>query len=119
MTNKMYDLRRRVAQCMYDAMNGREIDVMDGPTPHLPHMLGITPIGEIHDPKDEEGTILDPSEAFWNEYTEDVETRRAVSKKIETAIRSLQKDGYVDITYPYGEEGDIIYVEISIPGSRQ
>lgn len=86
--------------------------MMDGVKPELPHMLGITPLGKVHDPDNERMTLLDSGHPFWKEYEESVRTRNRVTEKVETAIRSLKEDGSFRLTYPYGEEADIIYVEV-------
>jgi hypothetical protein len=75
-------------------------------------MLGITPLGKIHDPNNEEMTLLDPSHNFWDEYEEPVTTKNATTEKIESAVRSLKEDDIFRMTYPYGEEADIIYCEV-------
>jgi hypothetical protein len=111
MVNTMEDLREEVATRLRNTLHGREIDMMES-TPRLPHMLGITPIGDIHDPNNEEMSLLDTQHPFWQDYEEDVKTANAVTKKIETAIRSLKEDGIFTITHPYGEEADIMYCEV-------
>lgn len=115
MTNTMEDLRREVQYRLHDTLHGREIDMMEGIKPRLPHMLGITSLNAIHTDYAEDGTLLDPSNRFWQEYHEPVETRTTCRKKIETAIRSLKEDDLFRMTYPYGEEADIIYCEVEPP----
>jgi len=96
---------------MRNALHGREIDMMKTVV-EVPHMLGITPIGKLHDPLNEEMTLLDPKHQFWKGYESDVRTKNAVMDKIQTAIRSLRKDGTLRKTYPYGEEAEIVYIEV-------
>jgi hypothetical protein len=93
-------------------MHGREIDMMESVKPSIPHMLGITPLNKTHDPANEEMSLLDTKHPFWSEYQDDIQTRREVTEKIETAIRSLKEDDIFRMTYPYGEEAEIIYVEV-------
>ena len=69
--NTMEDLRREVASRMRASLHGREIDMVEQVTPELPHMLGITPLNKIHDPKNEEMTLLDPQHHFWQQYEDD------------------------------------------------
>lgn len=107
----MADLREEVATRLRNALHGREIDMMENRV-ELPHMLGITPIGKIHDPNNEDMTILDTKHPFWEDYHEDVRTPNAVSEKIQTAIRSLRRDDIFRMTYPYGEEAEVVYVEV-------
>lgn len=112
MSNTMADLRREVSTRLRNALHGKEIDMMKGQKPELPHMLGITPLNKQHDPLNEEMTLLDISHPFWQEYEEDIATMNQLKQKIETAIRSLKEEGVLQMTYPYGEEADIIYVEV-------
>lgn len=107
----MADLREEVAIRLRNSLHGREIDTMEN-TVEIPHMLGITPLGKIHDPNNEELTLLDPKHEFWQQYYEEVNTKHVVHKKIETAVRSLREDGTFTMTHPYGEEADITYVEV-------
>lgn len=116
--NRMDDLRREVASRLRNSLHGREIDMMENRI-ELPHMLGITPIGKIHDPHNEEMTILDTKHPFWQEYHETVNTKSAVTEKVETAIRSLKKDDIFRMTYPFGEEAEVVYVEVDKMGIEQ
>jgi hypothetical protein len=112
MVNTMEDLRHEVASRLRNSLHGREIDMMEGVKPRLPHMLGITPLGKVHDPKNEEMTILDTSHPFWTDYEDDVRTKNKLMEKVQTAIRSLKEDDIFRMTHPYGEEADVIYVEV-------
>lgn len=109
--NTMEDLRREVASRLRNALHGRQIDLMKTSV-ELPHMLGITPIGKEHDPRNEEMTIIDPKHPFWNDYESTVDTERKAIDEVTDAIRSLRKDGTFKKTYPHGEEADIVYVEV-------
>lgn len=115
--NTMADLREECAIRMRKALHGREIDTLENPV-HTPHMLDITPIGAIHTHKVEEGTIMDPEHQFWQDFEEEVRTRGKARRKIESAIRSLRKDDIFRMTYPYGEEADIVYCEVDEMGNR-
>lgn len=114
----MKDLCNLVGNRMHIALDGKEIDMSQNVKPTLEHMLGITSIGEIHDPKDEEGTLLDPTIEFWEQYNKNkneqsrVETRREVREKVETAVRLLQEDDLVNMRVPYGENSDLVYVSV-------
>lgn len=112
MVNTMADLREEVASRLRNSMHGREIDMMESVKPHVPHMLGITPLGKIHDPQNEEMTLLDTKHQFWQDYEEPVTTKNKVMEKIQTAIRSLKEDDIFRMNYPYGEEAEVIYVEV-------
>lgn len=120
MVKTMENLRREVAVRMRNALHGREIDMSKEHSkesgvvnkPNMSHMLGVTPLHEIHDPTHEKGTLLDPRHDFWDNYEYIIETRSHVSEKIETAIRSLQEDDIVNMTYPYGDESDTVYIEV-------
>lgn len=114
----MEDLRQEVAVRLRNALHGREIDMVEQVKPHLPHMLGITPINSVHDPTDEDMTLLDPNHHFWNNYEEEVRTKNAVTEKIQTAIHSLREDGIFQMTYPYGEEAEVVYCEVEYPTTQ-
>ncbi len=117
MVNTMADLRQEVASRLRNTLHGKEIDTYRNTAyrngnPELPHMLGITPLNKVHDPMNEDGTLLDTQHPFWQEYEEDISTLNEVKEKIETAIRSLKRDGVFRMTYPYGEEAEIVYIEV-------
>lgn len=109
--NTMEDLRKEVASLMRETIHGREIDTLEN-TVEVPHMIGVTPIGESHSPENERGTILDPSHEFWEEWHDDIVTVTVAGAKVETAIRSLADDGIFENTYPYGKSADIIIPKI-------
>jgi hypothetical protein len=109
--NTMDDLHREVQKRLHESLDGKEIDMEEGPLPRVPHMLGITSLGAIHTRHAEKGTLLDPRHQFWDEYEEDVNAPSEVERKIETAIRSLKADGLFSITYPHGEDSDLVYCE--------
>jgi hypothetical protein len=112
MVNTMADLRVMVAKRLRESIHGREIDTMKTVDPRLPHMLGVTPIGQVHAPDNESGTIMDKNHEFWEDYEYNVKTDRDVHENIETAVRSLKEDDIFRITYPYGEEAEVIYCEV-------
>lgn len=112
MVNTMGDLRQEVASRLRNTLDGKEIDMMENVTPRLPHMIGVTPLGKVHDPNNEEMTLMDTQHQFWEEYEEDIRTKNQVTEKLETAVRSLREDDIFTITHPYGEEAEIIYCEV-------
>jgi len=112
MTNTMRDLRREVATRMRDTLHGREIDLIEGVMPRIPHMLGITPLNSVHDATKNTGTLLDPETEFWQSYEKEILTGNDVESEIEAAIRSLKESGVYRSSYPHGEEAGIIYVEV-------
>lgn len=109
--NTMADLRRECAKRLRRTLHGREIDMLEESI-ETAHMLGIVPIGTITTPEVEKGTLLDPKHEFWEKFQEDVNTKSGVIQHVESAIRSLQKDGIFRMTHPYGEEADIVYCEV-------
>jgi len=111
MTNTMEDLRRACAERLRDTIHGREFDVMVEDV-QVPHMIGITEVGEVHDEASEDGTLLDPSHNFWTTFHEDISTREEALSKIKSAIYTLRGDGILRITYPYGINAEIIYCEV-------
>jgi len=111
----MRDLQDVVAEHIYQTMHGREInDARLGPV-LVPHMLGITPIGKEHNEENETGTILDPDHEFWQAYIEDIDSHKMALAKIITAIKLLKDHDKLNITYPDGEDGDIMYIEVEPP----
>lgn len=111
MENTMADLREEVASRLRNALHGREIDMMERHV-GLPHMLGITPIGKFHDPQVEEMTLLDTEHPFWQNYHKEVDGPDQAAQEIQTAIRSLKVDDVFRMTYPYGEEAEVVYIEV-------
>lgn len=112
----MADLRVYVAKRLHDALHGRTVDMMQAVTPELEHMLGLADIGEVAGPGHREGSILKPDHEFWDEYVNaDVRTERAATEEVITAIESLREDDLFRMTYPYGEEGGIAYIEVDDP----
>lgn len=112
MVKTMTHLREKVAERLRETLHGKEVDMLDGVRPRIPHMLGITPLDETHDPDNEKGRLLDPHYPFWSDYQRDIETRNAVMEEIETAIRTLVEDEILELSYPYGREAEIIYCEV-------
>lgn len=112
MTHTMIDLQDVVADHMYDAVHGREINTEKFGPVLVPHMLGITPIGVSHSEEKEHGTLLDANHQFWDRYDEDIETNAEAQIKIITAIKILKENDRVSITYPDGRDGDTMYIEI-------
>jgi len=109
--NSMEDLREEVAVRMRRVLHGQEIDTFKSDV-QIPHMLGITELGERHVEENEEHTLLDPSHEFWDAWHDDDVTEYIVNEKIQTAIRSLREDETLRVTYPYGTEAEIAYVEV-------
>jgi ribosomal protein S27E len=114
--NTMQDLREEVASRMHETLHGREIDEYENRV-QIEHMLGITPIGEEHKPKNENGTILDADHEFWEDWHKKSITGWTVRQKVETAVRSLHEDGFLRVTYPYGEDAEVAYVEVDDLGA--
>lgn len=109
--NTMADLRRECANRLRRSLHGREIDTLEN-TIEMAHMLGIVPIGAISTRKAEEGTLLDPEHDFWQEFDGEIRTKNEARRRVQSAIRSLKKDGTFRMTHPYGEEADIVYCEV-------
>lgn len=108
----MADLRREVAKRLRDTLHGREIDTMEKGTPELPHMLGIVTLGAITTDKAEKGTLLDPDHEFWQSYYQNVNTKNAARREIQSAMQSLKEDNIFRVSAPYGDEAGIMYVEV-------
>lgn len=104
-------LNEYVRQRLHETLNGREIDMFHE-TCEVPHMIGVTPIGEPHSRSKEDETILDPDHSFWEKHSENALTRREIAHKIERSIRILREKDVLELYYPYGEEADIVYVEV-------
>lgn len=111
----METLREQVGRQLRDALHGKEIDMMQPVPPRLQHMLGLLDIGEVVGPKHIDDSILDSRHEFWDDYYKEVNTRNAAKEEVISAIESLKADGLFRISYPYGEEGGIVYVEVEDP----
>ena len=109
-------LRELVKQRLAKSVDGKEIDLLRQDV-QIPHLLGITPIGAAHDRDRENGTLLDPSHPFWEDYDERVDKRTHVLEKIDRTLRLLRADNELQIQYPYGEDADIVY--ISVEGEKR
>lgn len=112
MVKTMTHLREEVAERLRETLHGKEVDMLNVVQPRIPHMLGVTPLDETHEPDKEKGTLLDPKYPFWSDYYQDVETRNAVMEETETAVKTLVEDDIVRLTYPHGREAEIIYCEV-------
>jgi hypothetical protein len=111
----MKDLREYVGGRLRDALHGKEVDMMQPVKPRLEHMLGLVEIGEVMDPSDIDGSILDSRHEFWDDYYETVNTRNEAQEQVISAVEGLETDGLFEMSYPYGEEAGIIYVEVEDP----
>ena len=111
----MEDLRVKVAGLLRETLHGKSIDMMQPVKPRLPHMLGYTEIGEVHDPKNEAGTLMRSQCEWWDDYYKEVETINQAIEQVTMAIETLREDNHLRMTYPYGEEGGVIYVEVDDP----
>lgn len=107
----MADLRRECVTRLRETLHGRNIDMLEKNVTTA-HMLGIVPIGVRSNHEVEEGTLLDPEHEFWSDFEEDVNTKGKAKRQIESAIRSLKKEDVLRMTYPYGEDADIVYCEV-------
>lgn len=114
-TNTMYDLRVEVAARLRDSLHGKTVDMMQPVKPRVPHMLGLVEIGEVFDPKMIEGTLVDPSHEFWDNYYEEVRTKNKAEDELITCIESLRETEDFRISYPHGEDAGIVYVEVDDP----
>lgn len=107
----MNDLRRECAKRLRSTLHGREVDLFYEDV-DVAQMLGVAEFGTISTRDAEQGTILDPDHSFWDEYTEEVQTRNAVYSHVKSAISSLREDNIFKITHPYGEAADVVYCEV-------
>jgi len=89
--------------------------MMQSVEPRLPHMLGYTPLGEPVRESDTSGTLLDPTNEFWDEYEEAVTSEEDARDAVITAINILDKKGLLQINYPYGEKAGVAYIEVETP----
>ena len=106
------DLKEVVKKRLQQSVDGEEVDTLRQEVT-IPHLLGITPLGGAHDRSNEEDTLLDPNHSFWEKYDENVSSRRDAFSHIDRALRLLKEDDTLEIMYPYGEEADIVYMEIN------
>lgn len=108
----MHDLRREIAQRLRETLHGREVDLMKEEPLRLEHMLGVIDVGEPVPIDGADGSILDPDHDFWNEWHSDALSGYYVRDKIKTAMHSLKEDDIFRMTYPYGQEAEIVYIEV-------
>lgn len=113
--NTVKDLKKIVHAKMYETIDGRMVDQYEQGKVEIPHMLGITEMGETCLYEDYEGTILDPSHEFWDDYVEDVSTIHATEDAVEFVIHVLNESGDFNVYFPHGEEADIVYTEVEEP----
>lgn len=102
--NTMEDLRREVASRLRNTLHGQTVPKKT----RLPQMLGITPLDKVHDPNNEEGTLLDTDHHFWQDWHEPVRTQSQAIQNIHDAVESLKADG----TFRTTENGDQLYCEV-------
>lgn len=113
--NNMADLRREVARRLNKTLDGKTVDMMEGVTPRLPHMIGATPLDKVVDPQDFSDTLIDPSHKFWDNYYRDISTEGKATEELITAIETLREQDLFRMVRPYGTEGGIIYCEVDDP----
>lgn len=111
----MRDLRKEVARRLMQTLDGKIIDTIEGVKPRLPHMLGATPLDEVHDPDYISGTLIDPSHDFWDDYYKEVNTEHKSTEELITAIETLREQNLFRMEQPFGEEGGIKYCEVDDP----
>lgn len=104
----MSDLEAEMANRLRTVLHEETVDT-ETVEPQFAHMLGITDLGNVHDPTNEDGTILDPSHLFWEEYEEPVKTKNKVNWKIEEALHGLRKDGILRVE---SVDDSTLYVEV-------
>lgn len=104
MVNTIDDLKEEVALRLRKSLHDREINMMNDVKPRLPHMLGITPIGKVHDPQNEEMTLMDVNHRFWQEYEEPVRTKNKVNELLMETIEQLLDEGKFKKYYPYPDD---------------
>lgn len=103
--NTMYDLREKIVRRLRETLHERTVP-SDLP---VEKMLGITDIDNVHFPKNETGTLLDPQSDFWKNYESTVSTRNAAVGEINAVIQLLSNEGTLDIQ---SVDSDTVYVEV-------
>lgn len=104
MVNTMKDLRQEVVTRLRTSLDGRNVPKKT----RLPKMLGVTPHNKVHDPNNEDGTLLDISHQFWQDYHKNIRTHSELRGEIHSAVDSLREDGVFRLT----ESGDEYYCEV-------
>ena len=102
MSKNMGDLRVKVARRMKEAYDGEVIQDLDESVDLLSIM---------------ENGLLEKSHDFWSEYekkgefTEDIGPRH----EIIVALKTLEKDGHINFTFPFEEDNSTAFVQVRIP----
>jgi hypothetical protein len=116
--NTMEDLKGVVAQQIDGTIGGHMFDLTKENLT-VTQMIGVAEIDGDEEAYQTEGTILDPGHTFWTNWYDGRVTQFDTFELIEAAIYLLVQEQTVLITDVYGEESDLVYVEVDhTPESR-
>jgi hypothetical protein len=110
----MNDLRTEVAIRLRETLDGKEVDMLEDDI-LIEHMLGIAPLGDPVSESDTDNTLLDKNATFWQRWHDTIHTEYDIRKKISSTIKSLMEDGILNISYPYGKDAEIAFIEVNWP----
>ena len=109
--NTMKDLKELVAQQIDDTIGGHMFD-LTSENLTVTQMIGVAEIDGEKEAYQTDGTILDSSHRFWENWYDGKVTQFSTFELIEAAIYLLVKDETLLITDVYGEDSDLVYVEV-------
>jgi hypothetical protein len=112
--NTKIDLEQAVASRLKQSVDGKSIDTTKPVKLHLPHLIGVTDLYDVHDPENEEGTLIDSSHEFWKEYSKPVRTRNAAISEIVDVMHDLSESGHFDVN----RMDSMITVDVTVPESH-
>jgi hypothetical protein len=107
----MKDLKDLVAQQIDDTIGGHMFD-LTSENLTVTQMIGVAEIDGGKEAYQTDDTILDPEHPFWNDWYDGRVTQFNKFELVEAAVYLLVKDEILMITDVYGEDSDLVYVEV-------
>jgi len=111
--NTMQDLKLVVAQQIDNTIGGHMFDLTNENIT-VSQMLGIDSMDRGEEAYQTKGTILDYHHEFWESWYDGRIKRFSPFELVEAAIYLLVEDETLMITDIYGEDSDLVYVEVNI-----
>ena len=107
--NTMRELKHEV-QSRLQHLDGRYFE--SASTVTIEEMIGVIEVGEEYHPDKIDGTLLDLSHEFWDEYVRDLNSEKAVREEVQVAIRLLRDEGRFRMVEPEDDELQGVSVEV-------
>jgi len=109
--NTMKDLKTLIAKQIDRTIGGHMFD-LTSENLTVTQMIGVAEIDGEKEAYQTSGTILDPAHNFWENWYDGKLTQFNTFELIEAAIYLLVQEETVLITDVYGEDSDLVYVEV-------